>query len=300
MMRWKIPVMLLLAVLCGAGAMVAAGYWAQGVRRERPVAAVAEAPKPALGTIVVAASPLRYGTEVTAKQLREIPWPAESLPPGAFKTVSDVLAGSVKRVALAAMDPNEPVLAAKVTGPGQRGTLSTLLDEGMGAVTVPVNEIVGVAGFVQPGDRVDILLTRRERAAAEAAAAQAGAYSDVVLQNVKVLAIGQLADERAEKPAVVSAVTLEVDQVSGQKLSLAAASGSLALMLRKAGDVEARSGKRVSVADIGQQTTVDAVKPDNRIVTVRVTRGMKPDEYAVPKMANPSTLGPNGQLASVR
>src|SRR3954447_24497190 len=108
MTRWKIPVMLLLAVIFGAGAMVAAGMWAQGVRRQQPVAAAAEPVPAPLGTIVVAASPLRYGTELTARQLREMPWPAQSVPPGAFKTIADVMTGNGKRIALTAIEPNEP------------------------------------------------------------------------------------------------------------------------------------------------------------------------------------------------
>src|SRR3954471_386794 len=97
MTRWKVPVMLLLAVIFGAGAMVAAGMWAQGVRRQQPVA-TAEPPPAPLGTIVVAGSPLRYGTELTARQLRDMPWPAQSVPPGAFKTIAEVLTGNGKRI----------------------------------------------------------------------------------------------------------------------------------------------------------------------------------------------------------
>ena len=133
-----------------------------------------------------------------------------------------------KRVALTAIEPNEPVLSSKITGPGQRATLSAMLRDGMKAVTVRVNDVDGVGGFVLPGDHVDVVLTRQID--------KANATTEVVLQNVRVLAIDQIADERADKPSVAKAVTLEVDVVGAQKISLAASVGSLSLMLRKAGE----------------------------------------------------------------
>ena len=134
------------------------------MQSRRPVTETAEAapaPTPA-ATLVVAAVPLRFGTELTARGLREIPWPGDHMPAGAFRSIAEML-GKGRRVALAAMEPNEPVLAGKITGAGQRGTLSTVLDDAMGAVTVPVNEVVGVGGFVLPGVRVDEFLTRQPR-----------------------------------------------------------------------------------------------------------------------------------------
>src|SRR5690606_23557009 len=103
-----------------------------------------------------------------------------------FSSIKELLAGG-NRVVLAPIEPNEPVLAAKLTGPGQRATLSALLQPGMKAVTVRVNDVEGVAGFILPGDRVDVLLTRRS---------DKSGSTDVVLQNAPVLAIDQLADER--------------------------------------------------------------------------------------------------------
>src|SRR5205085_8641957 len=166
---------------------------------------------------------------------------------------------------------NEPVLATKLTGPGQRATLSAVLHEGMKAVTVRVSDIEGVAGFVLPGDRVDILLTRR---------ADKNGTTDVVLQNTRVLAIDQLADERADKPAVVKAVTLEVDTVAAQKLTLASQVGTLSLALRKAGEAIAGDQRRISTEDLGRDTA-PAAGP-KRFSTVTVVRGGKKEEYGVP------------------
>ena len=130
--------------------------------------------------------------------MREIAWPEGALPAGAFGKIADLTTG--KRIVLGPIDPNEAILAAKVTGPGQRATLSAMLGDGMKAVTVRVNDVEGVAGFVLPGDHVDVLLTRTGE--------KNTAITDVVLQDARVLAIDQLADQRTDKPSVVKAVTL--------------------------------------------------------------------------------------------
>ena len=148
------------------------------------------------------------------------------MPAGAFPKISDILVG--KRIVLAAIDPNEAILRNKITGPGQRATLSAMLGDGMKAVTVRVNDVEGVAGFVLPGDHVDVLLTRNDKGIT---------LNDVVIQNIRVLAIDQLADERTDKPSVVKAVTLEVNELDGQKVAVAGTAGTLSLLLRKAGEM---------------------------------------------------------------
>jgi pilus assembly protein CpaB len=221
--------------------------------------------------VVVARSPLRFGSALTAQNLREVEWPGEAVPANSFSSISELTRGD-KRVVLASIEANEPVVGNKITGPGQKATLSALIDDGMKAVTVRVNDVEGVAGFVLPGDRVDVLLTRHGEKEASS--------SDVVLQNVKVLAIDQIADERAEKPVVVKAVTLEVDTISAQKLALAAAAGNLSLVLRKAGDSAQESARRVTITDIGSSTS--APTGTSSFTTIRVIRAAKSDEYSVP------------------
>src|SRR5215207_8190221 len=183
--------MILLAVVFGAMAIFAGQrYLDRQSSRFREVQLV---PKPApTETIVVAALPLKFGVEVTRQHLREIAWPEGSVPKGAFAEIDELLDGKTRRVALAALEENEPVLKAKVTGPGQRGSLAAVIQQGMKAVTVRVNDINGVAG-----ERVDVLLVRNLE--------RTEAYSDVLLQNVKVLAVDQLADESSDKPALVKA-----------------------------------------------------------------------------------------------
>ena len=134
-------------------------------------------------TIVVAKESLRFGTELTAAMLQEVPWPAEAMPTGAFAKIDDIVSGG-RRVVLSAIEANEPVLALKITGAGQRATLSALVKPGMKAVTIRVNDVEGVGGFVLPGDHVDVVLTRQIE--------KGSATTEVVLQNTRVLAIDQI------------------------------------------------------------------------------------------------------------
>ena len=222
-------------------------------------------------TIVVAKQPLRFGTELNAAMLQEVPWPAESLPGGSFSAIKDILSGG-RRVVLSAIEANEPVLALKITGAGQRATLSALVKPGMKAVTIRVNDVEGVGGFVLPGDHVDVVLTRQLD--------KGSATNEVVLQNTRVLAVDQTADERLFKASVAKSVTLEVDTVDAQKVWLAASVGSLSLLLRKAGETAAVKTRKITLKDLG---TAEAVSEEKALTaTVVVTRASSKQEYTVP------------------
>jgi pilus assembly protein CpaB len=229
-------------------------------------------------TIVVASKPLRFGNELGSMSLREIPWPSDAVPAGAFTKISD-LTSNGKRVVLTAIEANEPILASKITGSGQRATLSATITDGLKAVTIRVNDVEGVAGFVLPGDRVDVMLTRQQD--------KTVAATDVVLQNVKVLAVDQVADERADKPSVAKAVTLEVEVTAAQKLALAATVGTLALALRKAGEAAPQNTRRITLSDLPKTKM-----SDDRFVAVSVVRGSQRFEFSVP------TEGGNGAVAA--
>ena len=233
-MRGKILVMLLIAVVCGGASLVLARSWLDGQEAARRQAAAAEAAMPSIdfATLVVAAKPLRFGTVLDGSALKTIPWPVADLPEGAFGDTGELLAGDPRTV-LFPLEAGEPVLAAKITGPGERAGLSRLIGEGRRAVAIRVNDVAGVAGFILPGDRVDVVLT-----------AQTGpvAASDVILQGVRVLTIDQTADERAEDPLVVKAVTVEVDAEGAQKIALAQAVG-IVVELEFTQEVDAIPGK---------------------------------------------------------
>jgi pilus assembly protein CpaB len=266
-------VMIGFAVLFGLLAVFVAQSWlnSQAEMRMRNLQAQNVKPQHATQTIVVANKPLRYGAELAAPMLREIPWSQEALPKGAFTKIDDVLKDG-KRVVLAAIEPNEPVLSVKITGPGQRATLSALVGPGMKAVTIRVNDVDGVGGFVLPGDHVDIALTRQVD--------KEQASTQVILQHVRVLAIDQIADERTAQPTVAKSVTLEVDNVAAQKLGLAASIGSLSLLLRKAGDTADQPAPRVTLKDLFTEMVGEIGRSDSATVIVR--RGTQTQNYSVP------------------
>jgi pilus assembly protein CpaB len=225
-------------------------------------------------TVVVASSPLRFGTQLSAGALREVEWPEGAIPSGTFTSVND-LVDNGKRIVLAAIEPNEPILRQKITGPGQRATLSAVIQVGMKAVTVRVNDVEGVGGFVLPGDHVDVLMTRQGME-------KGSGNNDVVIQNTRVLAVDQIADDSTDKPAVVKAVTLEVDTVAAQKLSLAASIGALSLVLRKAGEAGVEGTRQVTVSDLGAAQSFVNVTAASHVATIGVTRASKRQEYSVP------------------
>ena len=274
-MRTSTIVMIAFAVLFGLLAVFVAQSWLNSAAEQRMRSLEANKKPVSTNTIVVASKPLRFGNELTAAQLREAQWPEASLPSGSFAKISDILNGG-KRVALTAIEPNEPVLNSKITGPGQRATLSAMLRDGLKAATIRVNDIDGVGGFVLPGDHVDVALTRQVD--------KGNGSTEVVLQNVRVLAIDQIADERLDKPAVVKAVTLEVDVVGAQKLSLSASIGSLSLMLRKAGEANNQYTRRITLSDLSGPTTPVAQekKGSTGLTTVAVRRASSREEYSVP------------------
>ncbi|TIQ38107.1 MAG: Flp pilus assembly protein CpaB [Mesorhizobium sp.] len=250
-MRANTVIMIILAGVFGVLAVVLANIWLANQR-----SAMAQAGGAARDTIVVAAVPLKFGDTLSEDKLREIAWPAGAVPAGAFKTTKEALAGNGTRQALQAIGANEPVLTTKITGPGQRATLSAVLGEGMKAVSIRVNDVLGVAGFVFPGDRVDILLTRTARG-------EGGtdrSFVDVLLQSVKVLAIDQVADESKDNPQVVKAVTVEVSTKDAQKLTLAAGAGQLSLALRQAAANKGEATERVTISDLTGDTPEDVAK----------------------------------------
>ena len=270
-MRSSTIVMIGFAVLFGLLAVFVAQSWLNNQADARLKSLEAQNRPGATRTIVVAGKPLRFGNELSAQTLREIPWSEDAFPTGAFSKIGDVLTGG-KRVVLAAIEANEPILAVKITGPGQRATLSALVAPGMKAVTIRVNDVDGVGGFVLPGDHVDVVLTRQLY--------KESASTQVVLQNARVLAIDQIADERVAAPAVAKSVTIEVDTVAAQKIGLAASVGSLSLMLRQAGDTSSDKSLTISLKDLFSSAIIDLGHKDS--VTITVKRGTQNQDYSVP------------------
>jgi pilus assembly protein CpaB len=283
-------VMIAVAAVFGLLAVFVAQAWLNREAETRLRSLEANKKPLAQQTLVVASRPLRFGNEVAAAALREVPWPQDAIPVGSFKTIQE-LTSSGRRVVLTSIEANEPILASKITGAGQRATLSAMISPGMKASTIRVNDVDGVAGFVLPGDRVDVMMTRQLE--------KTSAMNDVVLQNARVLAVDQLADERADKPSIAKAVTLELDIAGAQKLSLASQVGSLSLALRKAGDSAPVSTRLVTLADLlGTKQADESDSGDHQTVTV--LRGSNKSAYSVPREGTPAAATADAEQRKLR
>jgi pilus assembly protein CpaB len=243
-MRTSTVIILAVAISMGGSAAYLTRSWL----KEQTSGAVQPA-----GTIVVAAKSLAYGTAMTPDNVVEIPWFSNTLPEGAFAVKDDLLNGG-RRVVLSPLKRGEPVLRSKITGPGQRASLASLLDDGKRAVTVSVDDVRGVAGFVLPGDFVDIVII------ADDGSPKRQSYSDILLEHVKVLAIDQVASEGEGQPTVAKAVTVEVTKEQAQKILLATSIGKLSLILARPVESKPDPNRRVSEKDIGR-TRPEPVRP---------------------------------------
>jgi pilus assembly protein CpaB len=268
-------IMIAVAAVFGLLAVFVAQSWLNSQAEARLKSLEAQKVKPAAtSTLVVASRALRFGNELSVASLREMPWPIDAIPQGGFRSIQEML-GQGKRVVLTAIEANEPVLASKITGQGQRATLSAMIGDGHKAMTIRVNDVDGVAGFVLPGDRVDVMLSRQID--------KGNAVNDVVLKNAKVLAIDQLADERTDKPSVAKAVTLEVDIAGAQKLALSSQIGTLSLTLRRAGDSEPTASRPITLTDLFNSKSADERDDNGKFATVAITRAANRTIYSVPK-----------------
>jgi len=185
---------------------------------------VTVAPRP-MAQVVVAQLDIAPGETLESRMLQVSTWPADIIPP---KSVSNLqqLQG---RVALMPISKGEPILESKLAPEGTAAGLSGLLDPNMLAVTVKTDEVSGVAGFVNPGDRIDVLVEMPEGGGRDGKQH----FSKIILQNLKVLSKGQVWDQtKGKEPKVVPTVTLEVSPVQAEMLNLATFEGRIRLALR--------------------------------------------------------------------
>jgi pilus assembly protein CpaB len=194
--------------------------------------------------VAVAAAPLAYGTDITADKIRFVDYPNSSIPPGAFTNAAQLMPSGSKRVALLPIAINEPILNGKISAVGQGASIAALLPDGMRAASVRINDVSGVAGFVQPNDSVDVLITRQLPDAANTQ------QTDVLLQNIRVIAIDQQAKNADGSPKVAKTATLEVNPLDAQKLALAQEVGTLSLVLRKPGEQNNPVVETISMNDL--------------------------------------------------
>ena len=220
-------------------------------------------------TIVVAAEPLDLGTRLDASMLRIIPWPAGAPVAGLFAKVEDC----VGRALITPVAENEPILARKLASIDSGAGLSATIPPGMRGLSVAVNNVIGVAGFVTPGTKVDVLLTG---AAIGANGSTGPMITRTILENVKVLAAGQKIQQDADgKPETVPVITLLVSPEQAAVLAMASSQGKIQLALRNTVDT-----RIVSPAPVSQVSLFAGADPPVRAGRARPLRRSAPPPAA--------------------
>ena len=204
------------AVALALGAVVVAAQWisSQGAGNTDKVA--------------VAFVDISLGSRLTPEMVQMVDWPKNAMPPGAFTDIKLV----DTRVARTSMQRGEPIMEGKLAPPGTKGGLSAVVADGKRAMTVRVNDVVGVAGFALPGNFVDILVNTQDEGAKNNNNNKDQSISKIVLERILVLAIAQESSRDETKPKVVNAVTLELSPDQAERLDLARSVGTLSLVLR--------------------------------------------------------------------
>jgi len=211
--------------------------------------------------VVVAAYDLPLGTKIEPGEVKTARWSADSLPDGAYTDPKQVIGSFVKNSLVA----NEPIVQSKLfTGDKTAGVMPLLIPFGMRAVSVPVDEVSDVAGFVLPHTRVDVLVATQTQEGVAGGGDKA--FSKVILQNVEVLAVAQEVEMKKDEPEVVKVVTLLVTPQESERLALATHSGVLRLAMRNYNDnkIVLTSG-----SDVDQMLRAYSLAPDVPVMAVQ-------------------------------
>ena len=240
--------LLLVAVMLGLAAAVYANAW------------VGQRAKVSANKVVVAAVDIPAGGRIEPEMLATVDWPSSALPAGAVGDAALLKARVVKLDVVR----GEAIIEGKLAPTGTKGGLSAVISEGKRAMTVRVNDVVGVAGFALPGNYVDILVHAQRDGDGKG---EAKPISKTVLEHVLVLAVAQEAGRDDTKPKVVNAVTLELSLADSEKLDLARSIGTLSLALRNQSDQET-----VSTAGITKNELFDEPKVFKAVAPVRVAK----------------------------
>ncbi|MEM7236914.1 MAG: Flp pilus assembly protein CpaB [Pseudomonadota bacterium] len=257
-----ILVFLIGVALAGGGAYYAAQFF------EKYEAALANRDDSSIDTvkIIVTRDDMPFGHQLHGTEVKFAEWPKGSVPEGAFTDAKELLGdGTQKRTVTQQLRAGEPILAAKITKLGQSPRLAFSLQEGKRAFSFPISASTAVAGFVQAGDRVDLLLTRN---------VSGQMRTEVFMQDVKIIAIDQRTNASTKGARVGSLATIEVDPIDVQKLTIAQNSGRFSLTLRGVNDAVKDPDQLVpmTAADLfGEQ--VEEVKPVVEKNKIKVRKG---------------------------
>ena len=290
-MQLRALIMLAVALVMGGIAV----YLVNSLITTRDNEVGAELKPVGLRPVVVAVRNLDVGTRLDKVMLRPVDWPEVSIPEGHFSEVKNVI-GEEPPIVLKEIRKGEPVLQYKLSPHGARGGLTPKIPVDKRAITIAVNEVKGVAGFVLPGDRVDIMLTTN------ADRADKKPVTRTLLQNIEVLGVDQISSDEKGEPQVVNAVTLLVTPQEGKKLTLAQTVGALNLMLRNDGEVAVMRDNVTTLSSLRTFVPPPVVKSGKKVVkrrsrprssgsTVRIIRGLSIDKQRVKHLSASAVSG---------
>jgi pilus assembly protein CpaB len=276
-MRIIAVLVLVFGVALSGGALFFASEYFKGIK-----ASMAQQ-GPETVRVLVAKEMLEYGATIRPGNLQWVEWPKSAVPPGAFTTAEGLLGEKrdQRRIVIRSIDPGEPILASKITKFGESSRLALNLREGMRAVSISINAVSGVSGFVSAGDRVDILMTRT---------LSGELVSSVILQNVTVIAVDQRQNTEGASPRLGRTVTVEVNSIDAQKLSLAQQVGQLSLTLRGIGETESDETISITAGDLSGIQKEEEEQEN----TVRVRRAGKIQDETIDETAESPQDAPAG------
>ena len=231
--------------------------------------------------IVVAAADIPIGSTIKESQLRVVSWPKDSIPPGSSQRTEQL----VNRMAIRPITSGDAVTEAKLKpkeGAAGSGFMTYVVPQGHRAVTVAVNEVAGVAGFLTPSDRIDVIVTT------PVPDNEKESVSKIILENVPVLATGQVTDHKEGKPVVVPTVTLDLLPEDAEKIVLSSSKGSLQLLLRNFSDIARVETRGATIAKV--LTGVERPHPPKVVTAAAPARQVRaaPKPATVVKASAPS------------
>ena len=254
MFRKRGLILLAISLVFGLGAAVVAQGWVQEQSAQT---------EPDVATVVAASMAIPFGTKVEERHLKIIELPKESVPPGSFSTKEEV----IEKVSTQPIVNGEILMQARFVEQGDGSTLAALVGKNMRAVTVRVDDVIGVGGFLLPGNRVDVVAARKENSRA---------VTDTILRNINVLAVDQTASKNDNEPVIVRAVTLEVTPEQAEILVRGREEGSIQLTLRNPLDEEEIVAQEEQATP--RPVIVRQAPPRPRQSTVTIIRGTNVSE----------------------
>lgn len=280
-MRNRVGVILVLALVSG----LLAAYLAFRFLRQPAVPGVVQASEAPTVQVVVANRDMNFGELITEQDIRVIDWPASAVPEG-FSSSSEQVVG---RGLLMPVRLNEPFLSAKIASPEAGAGVPLGIEQGMRAMTVRVNDVIGVAGFIQPHQRVDVLVTLDQ-----GAAGIGEPITQVVLQDIQVLGIGQMTAVNDENEAVlVPVVTMLVDPDDAERLTHAEDRGKIRLSLRNTLDRDTVETRGVRTRELITTRRVTTPAGARRVVPRQPT-GVSVEVYRGPAKSVEQVEGGGG------